>query len=167
MKNLRIRLVLSLVVLAIGILLSASAFRAVPGTETRLRRKAADVKVLNTLLDMRRADWAAVSTFEQLPELTPRTISDVVAQARPGVQPSIQQRDPRPAVAGWRIRSATLNFDDIAATDLARFMELASADTERPPWVVVECNINASDTKPGHARATLTLEALEKKDETR
>jgi hypothetical protein len=87
----------------------------------------------------------------------PIPLTELAAQQLPGVTPSIRQRETLPALGGWQVRRTEVKCEAPLAT-LGQF--LLAAEHARPPWRLVEFDITATEKA---ARATLVLEALEKK----
>jgi hypothetical protein len=152
---------LAVVACILGIALTADSVIQAPQFAELMKRKYADLDRLLALQRDRARDLAAIDIFDQLPAKTPAPLSDLANTALPGNHPAIHQRETRPAAAGWSIRSVEVSFDSVKLADLARF--IVKAGDSRPPWRLSEFNVTALEQSTASARASVVLEALEKR----
>lgn len=127
---------------------------------SKLDRKNADLVTLKRLAADDRASRQALAPFEALATKQPPSLTELATKAMPGITPGIRQRESQAAANGWLVRRMEVKFDAPAAT-LGRF--LAAAEDARPPWRLVEFDLISGVPAPDTIRATLLLEALEKK----
>jgi hypothetical protein len=150
----------ALAVFAGGVVLAVYTLSALSGDLHKLERKTADLATLKRLAVDDRASRQALAPFEALAIKTPPSLTELAAQALPGITPAIRQRESQAAASGWQARRAEVKCDAPPAA-LGAF--LAAAETARPPWRLVEFDFVTGVTAPDTVRATLVLEALEKK----
>jgi hypothetical protein len=148
------------VVFALGVVLVLYTLSALPGELRKLERKNADLATLKRLAVDDRASRQALAPFEALAAKAPPALSELAAKALPGLTPLIRQRESQAAANGWQARRAEIKCDAAPAA-LGAF--LAAAEAARPPWRLVEFDFVTGVTAPDTVRATLLLEALEKK----
>jgi len=156
----QIRLGLAALALAAGAVLVLQALLTLSNDLHRLERKAGDLAILKNIA----ADWSAnqraLQPFEALTAKRPIPLTELAAQTLPGVTPSIRMRESAPALAGWLMRRTEVKCE---ATPAALGNFLLAAESARPPWRLVEFDFTLAATAPDAIRATLVLEALEKK----
>jgi len=166
MKN-KVFLWIAILFFALGVLLTVHAIRITNSSRQSMEKKLATLAQINTLAKENAKNRAAIERFNGLRETRPRPLEEIVSRVIKGNKPEIRILDTSPAAEGWTPRKVSITFDDLPLVDLSRFIENASADTERPPWILTECGITASDSIPGNGHAVLVMEALEKKSGTR
>lgn len=145
--------VVTAVVMTVGSMLS------VPERERHLDQ------LLTTLDDLARIraslvdDEAAILRYEHLPETRPTDLAALAGRTAPGVAVDIQRREHKELGQGWVRNRMHVVFNQIALPDLGRFID--SAEQQRPPWRLVECQIKAHPSVEGAAVATLLVEGVQ------
>jgi len=147
---------------AIGVLFTFHAVRLTGPTRKSMEKKLATLAEINELAENQAKDRAAIERFNTLSEKSPRPLEEIVSRMLKGHKPEIRTLETIPAAEGWTRRKVSITFDDLPLTTLSRFIENASADTERSPWILTECSITASDRATGNGHAVLVMESLEK-----
>lgn len=150
----------AITVFAIGVVVAAYTFFALPGDLRKLERKTVDLATLKRLAADDRTSRQALAPFEALATKSPVSLTDLATKTLTGITPAIRQRESQVAANGWQARRAEVKCD-APPTALGNF--LAAAATARPPWRLVEFDFVTGVTAPDTVRATLVLEALEKK----
>jgi hypothetical protein len=153
----QLRLGVAALAALLGAALALHALTTLSADLRRLERKAGDLATLQKIAAEWRAALRATLPFEGLSSKQPVPLTELAAQQLPGVTPSIRQRETLPALGGWQVRRAEVKCEAPLAA-LGQF--LLAAEQARPPWRLVEFDIAATEKA---ARATLVLEALEKK----
>ncbi|MFH0879892.1 MAG: hypothetical protein V2A34_09285 [Lentisphaerota bacterium] len=144
-----------------GVLLSLHSLRTTPENLRILERKTADLRDLSSLEKLAGDDQGAIAEFEKIADHPPATMADIARKAQWSSPPDVRLRDGAPTISGWTVRAAEISMNSVRFTDLSRF--ILAAESERPPWQLRECTLSASGQGEGTARATLIMEALEKK----
>ena len=153
----QLRLGAAALMLTLGIVLTLHALTTLSADLRRLERKAGDLATLQKIAADWRANQQALRPFEALSTKQPVPLTELAGQHLPGVTPSIHQRETLPALGGWQVRRTEMKCE-APLVMLGQF--LLAAENARPPWRLGEFDITATEKA---ARATLVLEALERK----
>ena len=100
-----------------------------------------------------------------LESLSTHEAADLPAMAEkllPKTPIEIQQQTPLAVGSGWILQQAHLTIENVLLRGFSTF--IGSLESERPPWRVRECTIEANPGEPGSGRVSLRLEALHKED---
>ena len=126
----------------------------------RLDRKRVDVERLEAMQNEMTRRRAMVARFAELKRVAPAPIADLVKSVIPDSAPEIHEPPPQPVVPGWSAQRAEISFAGVSLDRLARF--IVQAESQRPPWRVVECAIRAPAPPGDTAPVRLVVEALER-----
>ncbi|HPF98952.1 MAG TPA: hypothetical protein PLE77_02720 [Kiritimatiellia bacterium] len=160
-------LMASAAMFAAGILITVQALRLTPESARQIRSRIDTLEKLRVLQAGCDRETAAIELYEKLPQHTPAPLDNLLRSAFPGIETQQRLRESRPLAEGWTLRSVEVTIDRIRLADLSRLLDRVSESGNRPPWRLAELNISAQDQVPGFGRATLVLEALEKKSGSR
>lgn len=156
----RLQFGLAIAVAAAGGLLALYTLASLPEELHRFERKTTDLATLRRLAANNRGSQQALAPLEALTTQQPPPLSELLAKTLPGLLPTIHQRESQAAANGWQVRRTEVKFDAAPAA-LGSF--LAAAEAARPPWRLVGFDLFSGVPGPETVRATLLLEALEKK----
>ena len=156
----RLQFGLALAMAAAGGLLALYTLVGLPDDLHKFERKTTDLATLRRLAADNRGNQQALAPFEALATKQPTPLSEILAKTLPGILPTIHQRESQAAANGWQVRRTEVKFDAAPAA-LGNF--LAAAEAARPPWRLVGFDLFSGVPGPDTVRATLLLEALEKK----
>lgn len=105
----------------------------------------------------------AQQAFEQLSEKYPASLADLLKGVLPGHKVDDIREIRRESIPGWTVRQTEIVFSEVPLGDLMEFV--CKAETQRPPWRLIKCNIKASPRIAGSGQVVLLLEALEKTED--
>ncbi len=146
----------------LAILVTLASLRQWPMHRAGLRAKQERSSQLRDLARDGERGRAARKAFEAVKQPLPVGIDQLVNFFAKGAIPDIRNMDQENLDAGWVRRRAEVRFADITLEDL--WMLLRQAESQRPPWRLLEIEIQASSTDTGRGRVVLTIEALERPD---
>jgi hypothetical protein len=142
-----------------GLLLTARSLGGLDRTLEILSRKAADAGELAGLRKQAVRHQALLEATTRYPD-TPQGLETLARATLPGQAMRILTTDLSPSVPGWTARKVSVEFNDIAGSDLGRLLDAGAAAT--PPWTLLECTLLASPTPGRIAKATLVLVTAER-----
>ncbi len=160
-SGMRLLWAMAIVALALGFWLTVRSARKTPDYIRWIERKTEHLEQLQHMRTALRANHEAVAAFEALDHRQPPELSGLIRETIPGVAADIRQRETGPAAEGWTVRRMEVELEEAPLNRIGHL--LYRAESARPPWRLVECDLLASDRNPGYARVTLILEALEKR----
>ncbi len=143
----------------VGMAWTVKTLRDLPDRVRRIEQKAADLSRLRALERELRVEQGALAALEALPDKTPVSPAELFALAVQNVRVDTRPGDSVPVGHGWTRRETVMSIDALPLGDLARFLE--GAEAARPPWRLRRIALAAAN-REGVAKATLSLEALEK-----
>ena len=152
----------ALAALLTGLVTASRATRDIRAAARHIGDKIERLRELQRIRDGNTASPGALAAFESLPVQQPPDLDAMCRTLLPGVDLEVSTEVPVSAGNGWLLRRAALTIEDVPLETLAGFIERAAS--ERPPWRVRDCLIEAVPGAPGHGRVTLALEALHKED---
>jgi hypothetical protein len=143
---------------------STMALRAAVAARTAGARLEMKVAWLRQLRDMERTAsrcQEATDAFQGLATTRPPPLPALLKRHFPGAATAdVRETERIEAASGWTLRRNEVSLTD---TPLDRVMAfLVDAESQRPPWRLVKCDIMAVPQVPGSGRVVLRLEALEK-----
>lgn len=142
-----------------GILLTARTLIALPGFVDRYTKRVQDLRVVTALEAARRTQDAAIRCWTQTETAAP-PLADVLGRQYPGIATNVVNLEAVPSLPGWQVRRAAVT---LCGTRYDRIAELErAAAASRPPWVLAECALEASDRAGIAARLELTFETAER-----
>lgn len=152
--------VVALTVVAVGMLMTLRSIDCLRSAETTLNEKIGDLRALRDMADELDEYMSAREAYERVPGGRPVKLEIVLAGALNGVVPldiraSVDELDD-----GWLLRRKEVTYGELPLAGVVAAVRKAEA--QRPPWSLVECAVRASALNPGHGRAVLTFEALER-----
>jgi len=115
------------------------------------------------LLEMKRESEArrsALKEFNALSAKAPPDIAQLALNAASGAETETREAESAPLADGWTMRRTEVVFGEIDLDVLQDF--LVAAESARPPWRLIECEISSSRRADGFARATLLMESAGK-----
>lgn len=143
-----------------GLLLTARSLGGLDRTLEILSRKAADAVELAGLRERAKRHQALLESYGRYPA-TAQGLEALARATLPGQALRILTTDISPSVPGWTARKVSVEFNDMAGTDLGRFLDAGAAAT--PPWTLLECTLLASPTPGRVAKATLVFVTVERR----
>jgi hypothetical protein len=153
--------VVNVVVLAIGINMTASFVHTFDKNEETLDRK---VKELAVMQDLRRTVGeyeVAKSVFEVMPSGQEPVILADLLKAKFSTYRSDHTRASRQStVPGWVVKQQEVELDNVPFKDVMVFVKEAEAG--RPPWRLQKCVFKASSRSSGKGQVVLTMQALKR-----
>ena len=157
----------SAALLAAGILITLQTLRLTPGAARQIRSRIDTLAKLHDLQAGYDREADAIQLYEGLKQHAPAPLDNLLRGAFPGIETQQRLRESRPLAEGWTLHSVEVTIDRIRLADLSRLFDRCAEAGDRPPWRLAELHIGAQDQVPGFGRATLVLEALEKKSGSR
>lgn len=148
-------LALLLGVVAVG--LTVQTATGTPRALAQLARRHGDLLQLHGLAERHAGTRRAVQTFEA----APAGVTDLVAWCAgswPALKPEITEREVRPLQPGWAVRRVDVRLADATLAEVGQLM--AGVEALRPPWRVVDLQLEAAGGEPGRGRAGLVLETV-------
>ncbi|MEM7393242.1 MAG: hypothetical protein AAF492_12930 [Verrucomicrobiota bacterium] len=143
-------------------LVVAGSFISTHGEASKARakidRKRADLEKLAALEKSGSGPRAYRGAFERLSETRPVDLGQLLDRTVPGLKARIRPDVARRAGGGWQTRTVRVEIDRIELDRLGVFLQ--QAESQRPPWRLVDCEIVAADE--GGGKVSLVLVALEK-----
>jgi hypothetical protein len=88
----------------------------------------------------------------------PATLSVLVSAAVPGQIPAIRELESKPLKHDLKAKKFEVVFTEIRLDLISSFLK--AAETQCPPWRLVECVITASQKADGFGTATLIMETV-------
>lgn len=149
-------------VLLTGLVLASRALREMRVTAGHIEDKVLRLQELHRIRDGKTAAPASVAAFESLSTQQPPNLSAMLEQLLSGIDFEYTESVPVAAGSAWLLREAEVKFESVPLPRLAEV--IGRAESERPPWRVRDCLIEAGGDQPGQGRVTLKLEALHKED---
>lgn len=155
-----ILMALAAVLLAIAILmtfLNVGRTSALTGAFEKKRSQRLELLDLKARLAR---EQSALDTFNALPD--PKAIDPLrlAADALDGATPQYRELGATQLADGWNVRQIELAWAEIPLDKAWKF--LARAESNRPPWRLVEYRITSDSQRAGTGRLALVLETLEK-----
>ncbi|NQT93940.1 MAG: hypothetical protein HQ559_14360 [Lentisphaerae bacterium] len=148
-----------------GGLMTLATVRRTPDYSERLRAKIGDMERLESLADEAARTETAVNAFETLPSGSSTPLSSILTNVFPqGMTAEIREMDGGPTAEGWDRQRFEVAFGEAPIDEVFRFA--AAAESSRPPWLLVRCDLASTPGSPGSGRAVLWFESLEKKPPT-
>ncbi len=143
-----------------GLGLTAGTARALPAHRRHLEQKQ---ETLAALRDFRRSlagETSARHAFEALPTAPAAGLRQMASASLPGTQPQFRPSDRTDLAGGWTRTRVEVTLRDTDLPGVLRFV--AQAETERPPWRLIEFDMTSSERGGRAGRVTLLLEAVER-----
>ncbi len=159
-KTSRTWLATGFIVLLIGAGWTVHSLRHYSPHRLHLDRKLADLQRIASYQESHEEKRDAVRAFDALPAQRPPELAPLLREHLPGIRAEVRRRETAAAWGDWQVHRMEVSLDDVPLERLGFFISLA--ETQRPPWRLIESNIRATDQRPGHARATVVFEALSK-----
>ena len=148
-------------VLLIGLVWTVHTVRDFPDQRRRLEASRSDLHTLRLIERQQRSQTAAVTVFDQLDRTRPHDLNQLARDWAPGARTEARRRETVPAWGEWQATRWEISFDQVPADQLGDFLRQAEATL--PPWRWIEGSLRAADQTQSGVRATLILEALEKR----
>lgn len=148
-------LAFGLAVAALG--LTVQTLRNSPRALAQLARQHGDLLQLHGLAERHAHTRRAVQAFEAAPD----GVTNLVAwgaERWPALQPEVSEREVRPLRPGWAVRRVDVRLADATLAEVGSF--LAGLEALRPPWRVVDLQLEAAGGEPGRGRAGVVLETV-------
>ena len=145
--------------LTVGFLLTARTLIALPGFVDRYAKRVQDLRAVTALEATRLSQDAALRCWAETETAAP-PLADVLGRQCPGVVTNAVNLEPVPSLPGWQVRRSAVTLNGVRYDRLAELERAAAAS--RPPWVLAECVLQASDQAGVAARMELTFETAER-----
>lgn len=143
----------------VAVALSLHTWLSTPEKLARLQRRAADLETVHHLSTRWDAEMAYQQSLKAAGQIRPPDLPEMAARALEGKpQPRIQFRPARPALEGWQVREAQVEWDHVPYSLLAIFLDYAGGF--RPGWRLQEISFHP-DAEGAQGAVSLVLEALE------
>ena len=156
----RILLAGAALALAAGVVVTAGSIAQFREHSSRLNVYAGQMRQLEAPRQVWARSMAAIGVFEQLPNPHPVPVAQLLKEVLTSEKYSIQEPQSRPTIEGWAVRRIEVIFNEIELKKLADF--LVRAESQRPPWRLVEGSISSLSNSGGSGRVSIVLEALDK-----
>jgi hypothetical protein len=153
--------IVAVALLLTGIIMASRNFTQFPKQKGWISTKVSALSETESLAESARDIDAALIALDSLPSKTPPTIAEIVNVALPNVKCEIERGHLEPTLDGWAVRRENVVFERMPANGVARFVYALS--TQRPPWRVVDCSVQALTDAQGTVRAAFVVEGLERK----
>lgn len=147
--------------IAIGLVLAVLTVREHPADSRKLRKRLEVLEQLESLRQEQARRNAAVQTFTAIGYAATAPLADLAAAQLTNTPPEIKEHDARALTNGWTVRQADVVFNEVNLAGLPGFLH--AAETQRPPWRLVECHITASRQRDGQGRVALTMETVSRR----
>ncbi len=145
--------------LAIGLLLTIRTLIDLPDFVARHGKRVQDLRAVMAMEEARRAQEEAIRCWTRIEAAAP-PLSDVLGRQCPDVVTNVVNLEAVPSLAGWLVRRSAVT---VAGARYDRIAELERAGAaSRPPWVLAECVLEASDRPGVAARLELVFETAER-----
>jgi len=143
-----------------GVASTIAAFSRMPAQAEKLIEKQ---KLLAALLELERERnhaRSAILAFESADNHSPAPMDSLVCAHLSGANPDIRTRETIELQDGWSLTRVEIVCADLDLARLPAF--LRAAESGRPPWRLIECNIASSRKDGGRGRVAMTMESLAK-----
>ncbi len=143
-----------------GVVLSASTWSNYTKTDRRIDLLLGYIDTLVLMQQPAQAQQSALDLITQLPQPNLVSLENLAAISGAAKHATIRQTHLTPLPDGWQARTIEVSATNISHTILSNFLQ--QAESQRPPWRLVKCDLRGSDQQSQSASATLTFEGLEK-----
>ena len=162
MSKQQILISITAVMVVIGLVFSWITFRQTPDLIRKIKRRQADIVTLQKLHQQWMYRYKTIDMYQALPTHAPKPLTELVNKSFANVSAEIRARPTQAILDGWNDEITDIAFQEISLIELDVFLKICM--NQRPPWLLKECTIRASDQHPGNGKVTLVMEALTKKD---
>jgi len=145
--------------LAVGVLLTARTLIELPAFVERYAKRVQDLHAVTAMSEASRIQEAAVHCWAQTETAAP-SLAEVLGRQYPEVGTNVTSMEAVPSIAGWQVRRAAVTLSGTRYDRIAELERAAAAS--RPPWVLAECVLEASDKAGIATRMQLVFETAER-----
>ncbi|MCX7591935.1 MAG: hypothetical protein N2255_09955 [Kiritimatiellae bacterium] len=146
--------------LAFGVVLSIRTFVSMPSAQERLNRAVKNALRLREMESSLVNFEIAREAFEKLPAKRAPALESVFAGAISEMRlPELRDAE-TVRLNGWVLHRQEVAFAEVSLARVMQFIHLA--ETHRPPWRLVSCEIRSSPRLPGTGHVVALFESLEK-----
>lgn len=149
-----------LAVFVIGILLTVTNLQQMPEFTRKLETKVNNLKQLRAMRNAGGQYQAALGAFQALTNPAPVSLSGLAATCITNAVPEIRARDSHRLKNDWTLTQVEVIYSEIDLNLLSPFV--TAAESQRPPWKLIECEIEALRPAGGFGRTVLVFESLKK-----
>ncbi len=148
----------ALLLFVAGVVWTAFTLSRMSVYERRLADRQNDLRTLRVLELERNRQQGAIRAFDMLDDDAPASLNAIASIHFGGVLLEIRARTTIELPNGWNVKRVELVCADAPLDRLPAFLQ--AAESGRPPWRLIDCDITASRTDGGAGRLVLGLEAL-------
>ncbi len=142
-----------------GLLLTVHSLNGISRTQEILLKKANDIRELAGMRSQANRYHALLTAAVQYPAGS-IPLETLARTTVPAQSMRLLATDITPSVPGWTAKKVSVEFTDIAGTDLGKLLDAGAI--ANPPWTLLECTLFAAATPGRVAKATLVFSTVER-----
>ena len=155
----RLLWIISIAVLATGMVLAVPSWRQAEVTRRRFIKKRRELQALRAVQRDLNKYLAAQAEFAKLPSTKPAPLIILLKELLPAQRAEDMRVVRNEGPTGWFVREAQVTFSDIPVEAAMAFA--CGAEALRPPWRLTRCAVRAATESPtGRAHVEFSFESV-------
>lgn len=142
-----------------GLIMTINSLNGISRTLEILSKKTNDIRELVGMRTQATRYHSLLKATVQYPA-SPVPLETLVRTTLPAQPIRLLSTDITPSVSGWNAKKVSVEFNDIAGSDLGKLLDAGT--TANPPWTLIECTLFAAPTEGRVAKATLVFSTVER-----